>query len=81
LIGARARRRFTLSPARFRAGVIFRLQLIGKTIGGACSAVVAFEFFQMLGLATHRHPHHCLAALQADKPARDDLMNRTDTNV
>jgi hypothetical protein len=36
-----------------------------------CSAAVDFDFFQHPGLATHPHRHHCLAALQVDKPGAD----------
>jgi hypothetical protein len=39
-----------------------------------CSAAEVFDFFQLLGLATHRYRHHCLAALPADKPARAICM-------
>jgi hypothetical protein len=36
-----------------------------------CDAAVDFDFFQVPGLATHPHRHHCLAALRADKPGAD----------
>jgi hypothetical protein len=36
-----------------------------------CGATVDFDFFQVPGLATHPHRHHCLAALRVDKPGAD----------
>jgi glutathione S-transferase len=36
----------------------------------ACSAGEVFDFFQLPGLATRWHRHHCLAALQGDKGFR-----------
>jgi hypothetical protein len=36
-----------------------------------CGAAVDFDFFQLPGLATYPHRHHCLAALRVDKPGAD----------
>jgi hypothetical protein len=37
-----------------------------------CGAAIDFNFFQVPGLATHPHRHHCLAALRVDKPSASD---------
>jgi hypothetical protein len=39
-----------------------------------CGAAVDFDFFQVPGLATHPHRHHCLAALRVDKPGASSSL-------
>jgi hypothetical protein len=42
-----------------------------------CSAAEVFDLFHIPGLATHRHRHHCLAALRGDETISRGASHRS----
>jgi glutathione S-transferase len=46
-----------------------------------CGAAADFDLFQLSGLATHLHRHHCLAALRVDKPGAAKAIHLNDIRM